>query len=199
MFASAGSTGRAPDTRPLHRTLSATSSAPGASRGRRASRYRSYSGLRASMKARSNGPARRGSRGGEGVERRRVDDRDLLVGDPALPPPAAGQVGPDLVGVDRHDRAARALPVGHPQRRVAVRRPDLDDPPPPAGQDRQDASRVAIDDRDACAARRRPRSPPAPAAAAWPTTRSSRGRPRRGSSSVRSCPWLPHTSNPAPK
>ena len=44
--------------------------------------------------------------GGEGLERRAVDDRDPLVGDARLAPPAAGQVGPFAVR-DRSSRSSR--------------------------------------------------------------------------------------------
>ena len=95
---------------------------------------------------------RAGERGpavAERLERRRVDDRDPLVGDAGLAPPAAGEVGPLAVGVDRHDRPVGGLAERQPQRRVAVGRADLDDPAPAAGQHGQDAAGVAVDDRDA--------------------------------------------------
>ncbi len=62
VFASSAAAGRVPETRPLHRTLSAAMSAPGSSRPASASRYASYSGLSASMKTMSNGPSSAGSR-----------------------------------------------------------------------------------------------------------------------------------------
>ena len=68
---------------------------------------------------------------------------------PGLAPPAAREVGPLAVRVDRHDRAVGRLAEGHPQRRVAVGRPDLDDPPPAGGQHRKHPPGVAVDDRDA--------------------------------------------------
>ena len=86
---------------------------------------------------------------GEGFERLGRDDRDPVVGDPGVAPPAAGEVGPFAVGVDRHDRAVGRLAEGHPQRRVTVGGPDLDDPAPIPRECRQHAPTVAIDDRDA--------------------------------------------------
>ena len=53
------------------------------------------------------------------------------------------------VRVDGHDRPVGRLAEGQPQRRVAVGRPDLDDPPPAGGERRQDPPGVAVDDRDA--------------------------------------------------
>src|SRR5207249_5710275 len=84
----------------------------------------------------------------EGVERLGRDDRDPIVGDPGLPPPSAGPVRPRPVGVDRDDRPLRRLAQREPEGRVAVGRPDFDDPRPPGCQRGEDAPAVAIDDRD---------------------------------------------------
>ena len=86
--------------------------------------------------------------GPEGVERLGRDDRDALVRDAGLAPPASGEVGPLAVRVDRDDRAVVGLAEGQPQRREPVGRPDLDDPAPAPGERRQHAARIAIDDRD---------------------------------------------------
>ena len=135
----------------------------------------------------------------ERVERGRGHDRDPLVGDARLAPPAAREVGPLRVRIDGHDRPVGGLAEGHPERRVAVRRADLDDPSPATGEDPQHAAGVARDDRDIerpCGGldrRQRRRAAPAPA------IRSSRGPRARGSRFRRPSPSQPHTSNPAPK
>ena len=101
------------------------------------------------MKTRSNGPARAGSSAANASSAGRVDDRDPLVGDPRLAPPAAGEVGPLAVGIDGHDRAVGRLAERHPQRRVAVCRADLarSGAARPASTG-QDAAGVAVEDRD---------------------------------------------------
>src|SRR4051794_19980336 len=83
------------------------------------------------------------------LESRSRDDGDPFVGDAGLAPPSPSKIGPRSVGVDGDDRAVRRLTQCHPQRRVAIRRADLDDPSPTARQDREHPSRVAVDDRDA--------------------------------------------------
>ena len=94
------------------------------------------------------------------------------------------------------------LPERHPQRRVAVRRPDLDDPPPAAGQHREHAAAVAVDDRDARAAAAASIAARAGHRRRRAATRSSRDRRLPGSTIDRPCPSHPprhQTRRPAPK
>ena len=101
------------------------------------------------MKARSNGPASAGSPASNASSAGALTTVIRSSAIPACAPPAAGEVGPLAVRVDRHDRAVGRLAERQPQRRVAVGRPDLDDPPPAGGEHLQDPAGVAIDDRDA--------------------------------------------------
>ena len=141
------------------------------------------------MKARSNGPASAGSPAANASSAGALTTVIRSSRDPRLAPPAAGEVGPLAVGVDGHDRPVGRLAERHPQRRVAVRRPDLDDPPPAAGERRRGPGRCR-GRRSGCPAARRPSSIAASAAGerAPPATRSSRGRRARGSSRGRSWP-----------
>ena len=137
--------------------------------------------------------------GRERLERRCVDDRDPLVGDARLAPPAAGEIGPLAVRVDRHDRAVGAAgraPAtasssrtrSRPRRSVAGRRRG---PAAPARcRGRRSGCRAArrrLDRRQRGWQRRRQRFDPVEVDAV--------GDPGFG----RSSPSGPHTSSPAPK
>ena len=121
VFASSGAAGRVPETRPLHRTLSATTSAPGARRPDERLEVGRVLGLERVDEGEVERPVERRFARAERVERRGVDDRDPVVGDARLAPPAAGQVGPRAVRVDRDDRAVGRLAERQPERRVADR------------------------------------------------------------------------------
>ena len=82
----------------------------------------------------------------EGRQRGSGDDRDLMVRDAGLPPPAARQVGPARVRVDGHDRPIGRLAERQPEGREPIRSADLDDPPPAGCQHLEDATAGPIHD-----------------------------------------------------
>ena len=154
------------------------------------------------MKARSNGPASAGSPAAKASSAGALTTVIRSSAMPGLAPPAAREVGPLAVRIDRHDRPVGRLAERQPQRRVAVRRPDLDDPAPAAGEHGQDAAGVAIDDRDAGPAAPPPRSRPAPAGARSASD-SIQSRSTASGIQPRSFLLMRHsfrqTSRPAPK
>ncbi len=127
----------------------------GASRGIERLEVRLVLGLEGVDEGEVEGPGERGITGRERIERRRVDDRDLSVGDPGLTPPAACEIGPRAIRVDRDDRAIGRLAERQPERREPVRGADLDDPAPSSREHRQRPTGVAADDRDVLGLRRR--------------------------------------------
>ena len=199
MFASSAAAGRVPETRPLHRTLSAAMSAPGSEPAGERLEIRLVLGLEGVDEDQVERPLERRVRA-DRIECRRVDDRDPLVGDPRLAPPAAREVGPLAVGIDGDDRAVGRLAEGHPQRRVAIGRADLDDPPPVAGQDPAGRARRR-DRRSGCRVGSAAAS--IAARAGWqrrrerldPVEVDGVGDP----ASIVLAHRRPHTSNPAPK
>jgi hypothetical protein len=145
---SLASAGRAPDARPLHRTLSAAMSAPGASRLSNASRYCAVLGLERVDEHEVERSCERGVVVGERLERLAVDHGDPLIGDAGVAPPGASAVGPRVVRVDRHDRAVAGSRA--PSRGSRTRRRSRPPRPVSAGdQHLEHAPGVTADDRDA--------------------------------------------------
>ena len=202
VFASSAATGRAPDDPAAPQDVVGDDERARARAGRRAPPgSASYSGLSASMKARSNGPASAGSPAANASSAGALTTVIRSSAMPGLAPPAAREVGPLAVRIDGHDRPVGGLAERQPQRRVAVRRPDLDDPPPAAGEDRQDPARCRGRRSGCRAARRRPRSPPArPGSGGASDSIQSRSTRVGDPASDRLFAHLgPHTSSPAPK
>ena len=143
--------------------------------------------------------------GGERLERLGGDDRDPLVGDPGLAPPAAGEIGPRR-DPDRSSRSSRRPAGRAPARGSSSRtpcRPRRSGGGPrraPRGPGRCRGRRSGSG-----RARRPPRSPRGPAGSASSDPRSSASRERPGVQSRSFFIGLPsgrigrQTSSPAPK
>ena len=119
---SPGRDGRAPDVRPLHRTLSATTTAPGASRSITAVEVGQVLVLERVDEDHVERPGELGRRAGERLERRRVDDGDSVVRQAGLAPERPRPVGPRR-GRDRSSRSCRRWAVPAPSTASSSRSP----------------------------------------------------------------------------
>ena len=98
VFSSSGSLGRAPDARPLHRTLSATTSAFGREARDERLEVGRVLGLERIDEGEVEWPVQRRFALAERGQRPGVDHRDPVVGDARVPPELAGAVRPRASG-----------------------------------------------------------------------------------------------------